>query len=72
MEPELCQTLRQANTARHALELLALARRLDLVDLVGRQLLMAMAQLVGPGPGLWAMILDYEGQVLFQDHKRNP
>lgn len=62
----LCQELRQANTARHALEILALAGRLDLVEIVGQRLLGSMALLAGAGAELWAMILDYEGGVLFQ------
>jgi len=62
----LCQEVRQANTARHALEILEQAGRLDLVAVVGRRLLQSMALLAGPGPGLWAVIVGYEGQVLFE------
>jgi cobalt-precorrin-5B (C1)-methyltransferase len=65
-EGMLCQAVRQANTARHALEILAQAGRLDLVEIVGRRLLESMALLAGSGPGLWAVILDYEGQVVFR------
>jgi cobalt-precorrin-5B (C1)-methyltransferase len=68
-EGPLCQEVRQANTARHALEILTLAGRLDLVAIVGQRLLESMALLAGPGPGLWALILGYEGQVLFQGRR---
>lgn len=65
----LCQEVRQANTARHALEILEQAGRLDLVEVVGQRLLAAIASLAGGGLDSWAVILDYEGQVLFQGRR---
>ncbi|MBI5522490.1 MAG: cobalt-precorrin-5B (C(1))-methyltransferase [Desulfarculus sp.] len=66
---DLCQQIRQANTARHALEILEQAGGLELVEVVGYRLLASMGQLAGGGLDLWAMILDYEGQVLFQGQR---
>lgn len=66
----LASQIRGANTARHALELIEQAQRLDLVALVGRRMLGAMARLGGPGPRPWAVILDYQGRVLFDSPRR--
>lgn len=68
-EGALCQAVRQANTARHALEILEQAGRLALVEVVGHKLLASMGQLAGGGLDLWATILDYEGQVLYQGQR---
>ncbi|KMY68694.1 hypothetical protein AAU61_03495 [Desulfocarbo indianensis] len=63
---ELTQAVAGANTARHALEEMRAAGRLDLVPQVGRRLLAAMRGFAGPGPGLWAVVMDYDGSALFQ------
>ena len=70
MDQGLCQAVLAANTARHALEILTQAGHLDLVELVGRRLLHSMALWAGSGPGLWVMILDYEGQVIFRGRRQ--
>ncbi|CAO0822150.1 hypothetical protein DFAR_2850006 [Desulfarculales bacterium] len=68
-ESGLCREVCEANTARQALKILAQASRLDLVGVVGKRLLQSMTQLAHPVPGLWTMILDYEGRVLFQGNR---
>ncbi|MCB2185259.1 MAG: cobalt-precorrin-5B (C(1))-methyltransferase [Deltaproteobacteria bacterium] len=62
----LARQVRGANTARHALEMLREAGRLDLARVCGPRMLTAMRGFAGPGPALWAMILDYDGALLFE------
>ncbi len=62
----LAQEIGRANTARHALDLLRQAGRLDLSAVVGARLLAAARGLAGPGPKLWAALLDYDGRVLYR------
>ncbi len=63
---ELCGQVAAANTARHALDLLREAGALHLLEGVGRRLLAAMRRFGGIHLDLWAMILDYDGEVLFR------
>ena len=63
--PELHERIARANTARHALEILQEQGRLELVGEVGRRMLASARSFAGPGPGLWGMILDFSGRVLF-------
>ncbi len=62
----LSRAVAGANTARHVLEILAAAGRLDLVAPVGRRMLASARRLAGPGPKLWVAILDYQGRPLYQ------
>lgn len=55
-----------ANTARHVLEILGAAGRLDLTAVVGPRWLAATRRIVGSGPELWAVMLDSEGGVLYR------
>ena len=57
----------RANTARHGLDVLRQAGCLDLVGIVGQKMLAAARDLAGPRPELGAVILDYDGQILFED-----
>ncbi len=63
---ELAREVAGANTARHALEVLRAAGRLDLAPEVGRRMLRAMRRFAGPRPGLWAVMMDYDHALLFQ------
>jgi cobalt-precorrin-5B (C1)-methyltransferase len=64
--PDLCQKTAEANTARQVLELLRTAERLDLVGAVGRRLMTSARDYLGGGPRFWAVIVDYDGSVLFE------
>ncbi len=64
---ELTRQVAGANTARHSLEVLRLAGRLDLAPEVGRRMLGAMRRFAGPGPELWAVMMDYDHSLLFED-----
>jgi len=61
---DLAAQVAGANTARHVLELLTEAGRLDLTALVVPRLIAAARRIVGPGPELWVVMLDSEGGVL--------
>lgn len=65
LEEGRARQIAQANTARQALDILRLAGRLDLVVEVGRRMLASARGFAGPGPGLWAMIIDYNGEGLY-------
>ncbi|MFZ5586769.1 MAG: cobalt-precorrin-5B (C(1))-methyltransferase CbiD [Thermodesulfobacteriota bacterium] len=67
--PELCAQVAAANTARHALEMLIAAGRSELAAVVGPRLIEAARGLMGPGPGLWAAVLDAEGGLLYRGHQ---
>ncbi len=58
-----------ANTARHALEILKAAGRLDAVSWVGEGLLDQAAARLGPGVALEGFILDHGGMVLFHGRR---
>ena len=64
--PELCKQVAEANTARHALEVLREFLRLDLCALVGEKALLAMRRFAGPEPELWCVVMDYDYSILFQ------
>ncbi|MFH1057910.1 MAG: cobalt-precorrin-5B (C(1))-methyltransferase CbiD [Pseudomonadota bacterium] len=64
--PELCAQVVTANTARHALEMLVAAGRGELAAAVGPHMLAAARGMLGPGPALWAAVLDLEGAVLYR------
>lgn len=59
-----------ANTARQALEILRDVGRLDLAGDVGRRMLPSARKFAGAGPDLWAMIIDYDGTVLYQGQQQ--
>ena len=65
-DDELARQVALANTARHALEVLREAGRLDLAPEVGRRMLAAMRRFAGPAPLVWAVMIDYDGTVLFR------
>ena len=58
-----------ANTARQALDILRGAGRLEFVGEVGRRMLPSARKFAGPKPDLWAMVIDYDGAVLFQSRQ---
>jgi len=68
-EPGLCRQVAAANTARHALEILRGAGRLEAVELVGRRLVASARRFAGPGPALWVAVLDYDDTVLFEQEQ---
>ena len=62
----LAQTVAQANTARHALELLLAAQAVDVVFRVGEEMLRYLRNFAGPGPHLEGIILDSGGRPLWK------
>ncbi|ADK85820.1 cobalamin biosynthesis protein CbiD [Desulfarculus baarsii DSM 2075] len=65
LDQAAAQSVAQANTARHALDLLRELGRLELVSQVGRRMLTAAEHWAGPGLRPWAVVLDYDGQPLW-------
>ena len=63
---KLVQAVAAANTARHALDEIRAAGRLDLVPEVGRRMLAVMRDFAGPEPVVWAVIMDNDGSPLFE------
>lgn len=68
-EPGLCDQVAAANTARHALDILRGAGRLEAVHLVGRRLVASARRFAGERPALWVTVLDYDDTVLFQEEQ---
>jgi cobalt-precorrin-5B (C1)-methyltransferase len=62
----LAQAITRANTARQALEILTQARASQVVDQVGERMLAALRDYAGPGPQINALVLDFEGAILWQ------
>ncbi len=62
----LAQEVARANTARHALDLLIEAGDLRVLEAVGPHLLARLRSYAGPSPTLSAVILDFDGRVLWQ------
>ena len=62
----LAQSVAGANTARQALELLTKAGAGGVVAGVGTKLLAALRDYAGPGPGLSALVLDFDGAPLWR------
>ncbi len=62
---EAGQEIAGANTARQALDILRAQGRLDLVPVVGKRMLGAARDFAGPGPTIWAVIIDFDGTVLY-------
>lgn len=62
----LVQSVAGANTARHALDGIRAAGRLDLVPEVGRRMLAVMREFAGPAPSVWAVVMDNDGSLLFE------
>ncbi len=64
---ETAETIRACNTAREAFERLEAARSAVLNE-VGRRLRAAARGFAGPGVDLHAVILDYDGKVVYDSH----
>jgi cobalt-precorrin-5B (C1)-methyltransferase len=62
----LAQAVARANTARQALEILTGARASQVVALVGAGMIGALRDYAGPGPRLAAVVLDFDGTVLWR------
>jgi cobalt-precorrin-5B (C1)-methyltransferase len=58
-----------ANTARQALDILRAEDLLNLVPEVGRRMLRSASGSAGPALGVWTVILDYDGTVLYSGSK---
>lgn len=58
-----------ANTARQALDILRAEDLLNLVPEVGRRMLRSASKFAGPTLGVWAVMLDYDGTVLYSGSK---
>jgi cobalt-precorrin-5B (C1)-methyltransferase len=65
-DARLARAVAQANTARHALEILGAVRPVGVVEEVGRAMLAALRDFAGPRPGLKAVIMDFSGAPLWQ------
>lgn len=64
VDAEIYGRIRQALTARAALDILREAGRLDLTSAVADRALAEARRHGGPGPALWIMIFDYDGRKL--------
>ena len=62
----LAQAAAQAHTARQVLEILTQAGDLRALDTIGRSMLNCLRSYAGPGPALVAVILDFNGLVLWR------
>jgi cobalt-precorrin-5B (C1)-methyltransferase len=62
----LARAVAGANTARQTLELLTGAGAGPVVDQVGARMLAALRDYAGPGPGLSALVLDFDGAPLWR------
>jgi cobalt-precorrin-5B (C1)-methyltransferase len=65
-DPRLAEEVAQSNTGRQALEILLAARAQAVVAEVGAQMLAALGDYAGPGPGVAAVILDFAGLPLWR------
>jgi cobalt-precorrin-5B (C1)-methyltransferase len=63
--PLLAQAVARANTAREVLEILPPAQSQLMLAEIGRRMLAALREHAGPGPGLEAVILDFDGAPFF-------
>jgi cobalt-precorrin-5B (C1)-methyltransferase len=62
----LAQAVAGANTARHALQILTEARAGQVVAHVGAAMLAALREYAGPGPEVNAVVLDFDGSLLWR------
>ena len=62
----LAQAVAQANTARQALAILTGGRSGQVVAQVGERMLAALRDFAGSGPRLIAVVLDFDGTILWQ------
>ena len=65
-DAKLARKVSRANTARQALEILLAAQAQPVVAAVGKRMLAALRNYAGIGPGLAAVILDFDGEPLWQ------
>ncbi|MGA8571133.1 MAG: cobalt-precorrin-5B (C(1))-methyltransferase [Desulfobaccales bacterium] len=65
-EELLAQAVGRANTARQALQILAEARGGQVVGRVGARMLAALRDYAGPAPQLTAVVLDFDGAILWR------
>jgi cobalamin biosynthesis protein CbiD len=61
----LAEEIAQANTARHALELLRSRNKLLLVEEVGRRLTASVMKRSGKGTAAWVRIIDFDNANLY-------
>jgi cobalt-precorrin-5B (C1)-methyltransferase len=60
----------QANTARQALEILLRGQAAAVVSRVGARMLAALRDYAGPGPAINAIILNFDGSLLWQEESQ--
>jgi cobalt-precorrin-5B (C1)-methyltransferase len=65
-DAQLAQAVAQANTARQALALFTAAHRGHVVAQVGERMLASLRDFAASGPRLTAVILDFDGTILWQ------
>ncbi len=66
-DQDLTDLVRGANTARQVMDILKEHDRIDLVAQVGERMLARVRELAGPVPEVRAVIIGFNGGVLFQD-----
>lgn len=69
-DPELAQIIAEANTARHALDLIHAAYP-KLIDEVGRRIIYSARKFARSSFDIQSVIFHYDGTVLFDSHKPN-
>jgi cobalt-precorrin-5B (C1)-methyltransferase len=69
-DADLAAEVARANTARQALEILVRARAAAVVGRVGARMLAALRNYAGPGPMINAMILEFDGSLLWRGESR--
>ena len=65
-DSEMTSLVAEANTARHALEILREHKALDLTSIVGKRMLETVRDFAGPNPDVWVAVLDNDGRILWQ------
>jgi cobalt-precorrin-5B (C1)-methyltransferase len=65
-DSEMTSLVAEANTARHALEILREHKALDLTSAVGKRMLETVREFAGPNPDVWVAVLDNDGRILWQ------
>jgi cobalt-precorrin-5B (C1)-methyltransferase len=69
LQEHVSAQIAQANTARQALDILRAENLLGLATEVGRRMLRSASSFAGPDLDVWAVIIDYDGTVLYSGSK---
>ena len=66
-DPGLVRAVSQANTARHALDIMKEHDALNLTNEVGARMARSARRFAGTGVEVWVRIVDFDGTILYQD-----